>query len=104
MEQAFNTLPIPDFDTVPVMYQGASDDFLGRLTALLFVSPTCTACTTTLHELRALHYKAMGNTIVICRANRYDSQRLAQARERGVRIRVLTNSLASTDVPAVHAG
>lgn len=29
METAFNTSPIPDFDTVPVMYQGASDDFLG---------------------------------------------------------------------------
>lgn len=29
MEQAFNTAPIADFDTVPVMYQGASDDFLG---------------------------------------------------------------------------
>lgn len=29
MEQAFNTPPIPKFDTIPVMYQGASDDFLG---------------------------------------------------------------------------
>jgi fumarylacetoacetate (FAA) hydrolase len=29
MEQAFNTEPIPLFDSVPVMYQGASDDFLG---------------------------------------------------------------------------
>lgn len=29
MELAFNTPPIPQFDTVPVMYQGASDDFLG---------------------------------------------------------------------------
>lgn len=29
MEKAFNTPPIPEFDTVPVMYQGASDDFLG---------------------------------------------------------------------------
>jgi fumarylacetoacetate (FAA) hydrolase len=29
METAFNKPPIPDFDTVPVMYQGASDDFLG---------------------------------------------------------------------------
>ncbi len=29
MEQAFKTAPIPDFDSVPVMYQGASDDFLG---------------------------------------------------------------------------
>jgi fumarylacetoacetate (FAA) hydrolase len=29
MERAFNTPPIPEFDTVPVMYQGASDDFFG---------------------------------------------------------------------------
>ncbi|KEA63061.1 Fumarylacetoacetate hydrolase family protein [Marinobacterium lacunae] len=29
MERAFNTDPIPDFDTIPVMYQGASDDFYG---------------------------------------------------------------------------
>lgn len=29
MEEAFNSPPIPLFDTVPVMYQGASDDFLG---------------------------------------------------------------------------
>jgi fumarylacetoacetate (FAA) hydrolase len=29
MQQAFKHDPIPDFDTVPVMYQGASDDFLG---------------------------------------------------------------------------
>ena len=31
MERAFNTPPIPDFDTIPVMYQGASDDFLGPM-------------------------------------------------------------------------
>ena len=29
MDKAFGTEPIPDFETVPVMYQGASDDFLG---------------------------------------------------------------------------
>ena len=29
MERAFKTAPIPEFETVPVMYQGASDDFLG---------------------------------------------------------------------------
>lgn len=29
MERAFNTPPIPDLETMPVMYQGASDDFLG---------------------------------------------------------------------------
>ena len=29
MDHAFNKTPIPDFDTIPVMYQGASDDLLG---------------------------------------------------------------------------
>ena len=29
METAFQTPPIPHFDTIPVMYQGASDDHLG---------------------------------------------------------------------------
>lgn len=29
METAFRVPPIPDFETIPVMYQGASDDFLG---------------------------------------------------------------------------
>lgn len=29
MEIAFKTPPIPDFDTIPLLYQGASDDFLG---------------------------------------------------------------------------
>ena len=38
MERAFRTPPIPDFDTVPVMYQGASDDFLGPHADVPFVS------------------------------------------------------------------
>lgn len=29
MERAFGTPPIPDLQTIPLMYQGASDDFLG---------------------------------------------------------------------------
>jgi len=29
MEVAFDTAPIPDLETIPLMYQGASDDFLG---------------------------------------------------------------------------
>ena len=29
MEKAFGTAPIPDLETIPLMYQGASDDFLG---------------------------------------------------------------------------
>ncbi|WAC70836.1 fumarylacetoacetate hydrolase family protein [Roseateles sp. SL47] len=38
MERAFNTPPIPDFDTIPVMYQGASDDFLGPCDDVLLPS------------------------------------------------------------------
>ncbi|WP_043428620.1 fumarylacetoacetate hydrolase family protein [Cystobacter fuscus] len=29
MEKAFGIPPVPDFETVPLMYQGAADDFLG---------------------------------------------------------------------------
>jgi len=29
MEKAFNIAPIPDMDTIPLMYQGGSDDLLG---------------------------------------------------------------------------
>lgn len=31
MEKAFNMPPIPDVETVPLMYQGGSDDFIGPL-------------------------------------------------------------------------
>jgi len=31
MEKAFNIVPIPDMDTVPLMYQGGSDDMLGAM-------------------------------------------------------------------------
>ena len=40
MEAAFNSPPIPLFDTVPVMYQGASDDFLGPHDDAEFTSET----------------------------------------------------------------
>lgn len=38
MEQAFKTAPIDDFDAVPLMYQGASDDFLGAVATVEFPS------------------------------------------------------------------
>ena len=31
MQRAFGSEPIPDFETIPLMYQGGSDDFLGPL-------------------------------------------------------------------------
>jgi len=38
MDLAFDKPPIPDFDTIPVMYQGASDDFLGSLADVPFMT------------------------------------------------------------------
>ncbi|WP_315704776.1 MULTISPECIES: fumarylacetoacetate hydrolase family protein [unclassified Bradyrhizobium] len=38
MDVAFNKPPIPDFETIPVMYQGASDDFLGPQADVPFVA------------------------------------------------------------------
>lgn len=38
MDLAFDKPPIPDFDAVPVMYQGASDDFLGPQVDVPFVT------------------------------------------------------------------
>lgn len=38
MDQAFGTPPIPDLDTIPLVYQGASDDFRGPLGAVEFPS------------------------------------------------------------------
>ncbi|CCE00839.1 fumarylacetoacetate hydrolase family protein [Bradyrhizobium sp. STM 3809] len=38
MDVAFNKPAIPDFDTIPIMYQGASDDFLGPQADVPFVS------------------------------------------------------------------
>ena len=38
IERAFGAPPIPDFETVPVMYQGASDDFLGPCADSPFVN------------------------------------------------------------------
>jgi fumarylacetoacetate (FAA) hydrolase len=38
MEKAFNLPPMPDLETIPLMYQGGSDDFLGACNDVPFVS------------------------------------------------------------------
>ncbi len=38
MEKAFNTPPMPDCETIPLMYQGGSDDFLGACDDVPFLS------------------------------------------------------------------
>lgn len=40
--------------------------FKGRLTALLFVSPSCASCMTTLDELEFIRAKAAGHVVVVC--------------------------------------
>lgn len=88
---ADNGLPVgreaPQFNTIDLTGTPIrSADFAGRLTALLFVSPSCSLCTATLDEIEALHYKAKGNVIVICRAGRDDCARLAERHQLNVPI------------------
>jgi len=56
-------------------------DFLGHMTALLFVSPHCPSCTATLYEMQALERKANGNIVVVCRGNTDQASELARTHE-----------------------
>lgn len=69
---------VPAFSALDLISgrQVRSSEFLGKLTALLFVSPHCASCMTTLEELNALKHKARGNVVLICRANSEDCARL----------------------------
>lgn len=70
----------PQFSAVALSGEPiSSTDFVGRLTALLFVSPSCPSCTAILEDdMGYLNHKAQGNMIVICRAGREDCARLAE--------------------------
>jgi peroxiredoxin len=70
----------PEFSAVDLAGAPISSaDFAGRLTALLFVSPDCPACTDILDDDMAyLNHKAHGHLIVICRAEHEDCARLAE--------------------------
>lgn len=70
-----------DLAGVPVR----SADYAGRPWALLFVSPTCRSCMTTLAELEALAGKVQGNVLVVCRAGHKDCVRLAETDKVAVR-------------------
>jgi methylamine dehydrogenase accessory protein MauD len=56
-------------------------DFLGHMTALLFVSPHCPSCAATLYEMQALELKTKGNVVVVCRGTTKQALELAQAHE-----------------------
>ncbi|MBI4521091.1 MAG: redoxin family protein [Gemmatimonadetes bacterium] len=48
----------------------STDTIAGRLTALLFVSPSCPTCLTTLAELHAIKHKVMGHVLLVCKGSR----------------------------------
>lgn len=52
--------------------------FAGKFTALLFVSPHCASCMTTLDELNALRHKARGNVVLVCGGNQEECARVVR--------------------------
>lgn len=77
----------PAFTAVDLSGEAISNaDFAGRLTALLFVSPNCSSCMTTLEDMEYLNYKARGNVIMICRASQEDCARLVERYKATVRV------------------
>jgi hypothetical protein len=51
--------------------------FLGRITALLFVSPTCASCMTTLEQLAVVKRRAAGNVVLVCDGDASECRALA---------------------------
>lgn len=47
----------------------AGRQYSGQLRVLLFVSPDCSACSTTLNELKLLNYRSRGNVVAICQGD-----------------------------------
>jgi peroxiredoxin len=58
-----------------------SEEFVGRRTALLFVSPSCRSCTATLEEIDALAWKADGHVLAVCRGDRHGCHELVERYE-----------------------
>lgn len=70
---------VPEFATVDLEGNRlSSKDLVGRLTAFLFVAPTCPSCMTTLEEVAGLSHKARGNVVLVCRAGRPECVRLSR--------------------------
>jgi peroxiredoxin len=72
----------PTFAALDVFGEPAgSAEFAGRLTALLFVSRSCPACTLTLDEMSALKAKAEDSVVVVCQSSRDDCIDLIRSHE-----------------------
>ncbi len=72
----------PDFSTIDMDGNRLNNATLaGRLTALLFVSTTCSSCTTTLAEMAALRHRARDGIVVVCQATKAACAGLAESLE-----------------------
>jgi hypothetical protein len=54
-----------------------SANFVGHITALLFVSPTCASCMTTLDQLAVVKRRAAGNVVLVCDGDTSECRALA---------------------------
>jgi len=54
-----------------------SAGFRGRLTALLFISPTCASCVATLEQLAIVGARAAGNVVLVCDGTSEECEALA---------------------------
>jgi peroxiredoxin len=71
--------PAPIFNLVALSGDTlTTDEFTGRSSALLFVSPDCETCSVTLLELEALLSKTDGHVVVICRSQADKCAQLAE--------------------------
>jgi peroxiredoxin len=55
-----------------------SQNYIGLSWAVLFVSPSCTSCYTTVAELKALSRKAEGRLLMVCRGSAEDCSRFVE--------------------------
>lgn len=63
--------PVPEFLAVDLLgNEIRSKDLMGRVTALLFVSPDCASCAVTLRDFEGLRTKMNGSIVVICVSQR----------------------------------
>ena len=75
----------PEFSALDLSGNRVSTETIrGRFTGLLFVSPQCPTCMTTLAELHYLTHKALGNLVVVCRGAEEDCSMLATRYELSV--------------------
>jgi peroxiredoxin len=69
---------LPEFEATDVSGTTVtSSDLVGREGAILFVSPDCSTCVTTLREVAALRARAGGNLVIVCKSRTERCQSLA---------------------------